>query len=94
MTGDVGLRAWAEALRSWGIVLMRNAPAGPEKLLEIARHAGPIRSSNFGDHYDVISMPNPNASAYTAMVLNCTPTSPIGDGLPITSCCSACATMR
>jgi gamma-butyrobetaine dioxygenase len=69
MTSDAGLRAWAEALLSWGIVLIRNAPAEPGKLLEIARHAGPIRASNFGDHYDVISMPNPNASAYTAMAL-------------------------
>lgn len=69
MTSDTGLRAWTEALLSWGIVLIRNAPAEPGRLLQIARHAGPIRSSNFGDHYDVISMPNPNASAYTAMAL-------------------------
>jgi gamma-butyrobetaine dioxygenase len=69
MTSDGGFRAWVEALLSWGIVLMRNAPAEPGRLLEIARRAGPIRPSNFGDHYDVISMPNPNASAYTAMAL-------------------------
>jgi gamma-butyrobetaine dioxygenase len=50
-------------------VLLRNAPAEPGKLLEIARHVGPVRTSNFGEYYDVISMPNPNASAYTAMAL-------------------------
>jgi len=70
MTSDAGLQAWAEALFSWGIVLMRNAPAESGKLLQIARHAGPIRPTNFGDHYDVVSMPNPNASAYTAMALD------------------------
>lgn len=69
MTSDGGLRAWIEALLSWGIVLMRNAPAEPGRLLEIARHAGPVRPSNFGEYYDVVSMPNPNASAYTAMAL-------------------------
>jgi gamma-butyrobetaine dioxygenase len=69
MTSDGGFRVWAEALLRWGIVVMRNAPAEAGRLLEIARHAGPIRPSNFGDHYDVISMPNPNASAYTAMAL-------------------------
>ncbi|HET6619540.1 MAG TPA: TauD/TfdA family dioxygenase [Dongiaceae bacterium] len=69
MTTDEGLRAWCEALCSWGIVLMRNAPAEPGKLLEIGRRVGPIRPTNFGEYYDVISMPNPNASAYTAMAL-------------------------
>jgi gamma-butyrobetaine dioxygenase len=69
MNRDEGLRAWLEALRSWGIVLMRNAPAEPGKLLEIGGRVGPIRATNFGEYYDVISMPNPNASAYTAMAL-------------------------
>ena len=66
---DAGLRAWLEALCSWGIVLMRNAPAEAGKLLEIGRRVGPIRNTNFGEYYDVVSMPNPNASAYTAMAL-------------------------
>jgi len=66
---DEGLRVWLEALCSWGIVLMRNAPAQPGKLLEIGRRVGPIRNTNFGEYYDVVSMPNPNASAYTAMAL-------------------------
>ncbi|WP_119303993.1 TauD/TfdA family dioxygenase [Dongia deserti] len=69
MNTDHGLRAWLEALCSWGIVLMRNAPAEPGKLLEIGRRVGPIRATNFGEYYDVVSMPNPNASAYTAMEL-------------------------
>lgn len=69
MEREDGLRAWLEALCSWGIVLMRNAPAEPGKLLEIGRRVGPIRATNFGEYYDVVSMPNPNASAYTAMAL-------------------------
>jgi len=69
MATDAGLRAWLEALRSWGIVLLRGVPPEPGKLLDVARHIGPIRSSNFGEYYDVVSMPNPNAVAYTAMAL-------------------------
>jgi gamma-butyrobetaine dioxygenase len=30
---------------------------------------GPVRSTNFGEHYDVVSMPNPNAVAYTPLGL-------------------------
>lgn len=66
---DNGLRAWLEALCSWGIVLLRGVPPEPGRLLDVARHIGPTRSSNFGDYYDVVSMPNPNAVAYTSMAL-------------------------
>ncbi len=69
MNTEAGLRAWLEALCSWGIVLLRGVPAESGKLLEVARHIGPVRTSNFGEYYDVVSMPNPNAVAYTAMAL-------------------------
>lgn len=69
MSTKAGLRAWLEALCSWGIVLLRGVPAEPGKLLDVARHIGPVRSSNFGEYYDVVSMPNPNAVAYTSMAL-------------------------
>ncbi|MFM7785317.1 MAG: TauD/TfdA family dioxygenase, partial [Gammaproteobacteria bacterium] len=66
---DAGLRHWIEAICSTGIVLLRGIPPEPGRLLDIARRIGPIRGSNFGEYYDVVSMPNPNASAYTAMGL-------------------------
>jgi gamma-butyrobetaine dioxygenase len=69
MGTDAGVRAWIEAIQTHGIVLMRGVPAEPGKLLDVARHIGPVRASNFGEYYDVVSMPNPNASAYTAMGL-------------------------
>jgi gamma-butyrobetaine dioxygenase len=67
-TGE-GLRHWIEALQSHGIVLLRGVPTEPEQLLEVTRRIGPVRTSNFGDFYDVVSMPNPNASAYTSLGL-------------------------
>jgi gamma-butyrobetaine dioxygenase len=69
MHTDAGMRAWIEAIQHDGIVLLRGVPAQPGALLPVARRIGPIRPTNFGEHYDVVSMPNPNASAYTAMGL-------------------------
>jgi gamma-butyrobetaine dioxygenase len=69
MESEAGLAAWLTALRDTGLVLLRNAPAVPGESLRIAARVGPVRPSNFGTLYDVISLPNPNASAYTAMAL-------------------------
>jgi gamma-butyrobetaine dioxygenase len=69
MQTDAGMRAWIEAIQRDGVVLLRGVPAQPGELLRAARRIGPIRPSNFGEHYDVVSMPNPNASAYTALGL-------------------------
>jgi gamma-butyrobetaine dioxygenase len=67
-TGE-GLRDWIEAVQRHGIVLLRGVPTEPGQLLEVTRRVGPVRTSNFGDTYDVVSMPNPNASAYTSLGL-------------------------
>ena len=69
METEEGLRAWITAIRSHGIVLLQGVPQVSGKLLDVARRIGPVRHTNFGDHYDVISMPNPNAVAYTALGL-------------------------
>jgi len=69
METEEGLRAWIRAIRSHGIVLLQGVPREPGKLLDVARRIGPVRHTNFGDHYDVISMPDPNAVAYTALGL-------------------------
>jgi gamma-butyrobetaine dioxygenase len=69
MTTERGLYDWLAAWRKWGAALLRNAPAQPGEVLRIAARVGPLRPTNFGTHYDVLTMPNPNASAYTAMAL-------------------------
>ena len=69
METEEGLRAWITAIRSHGIVLLQGVPQEPGKLLDVARRIGPVRHTNFGDHYDVISMPKPNAVAYTSLGL-------------------------
>src|SRR2546421_2478797 len=69
MQPNAGLRAWIEGARTQGVVLLRGVPQRPGQLLEVGRRIGPVRASNFGEYYDVVSMANPNASAYTQMGL-------------------------
>jgi gamma-butyrobetaine dioxygenase len=69
MTTPAGLRTWIEAINAQGIALIRGVPQESGALLEVAQRIGPVRESNFGKFYDVISMPKPNASAYTDMGL-------------------------
>lgn len=70
MTGDSGLAAWLRAMLEYGIVLMRGAPARPGEVMRIAaRIQSHPHPTNFGVMYDVVSQPNPNASADTPMAL-------------------------
>jgi gamma-butyrobetaine dioxygenase len=69
MHDRAGVRAWISALKVDGIVLLQGVPEVSRQLLEVARRIGPVRATNFGEYYDVLSMPKPNASAYTAMGL-------------------------
>ncbi len=69
MRSNSALRAWIETMKTTGIALLRGVPQASGKLLEVAHRIGPVRTSNFGQYYDVISMPNPNASAYTQIGL-------------------------
>lgn len=69
MTEDAALRDWLAALRDRGIALVRGAPAAAGQLQPLAERIGPPRQTNFGAIFDVVSKPNPNASADTAMGL-------------------------
>jgi alpha-ketoglutarate-dependent taurine dioxygenase len=69
MSDRDAVRAWISALKVDGIVLLESVPQLSRQLIEVAHRIGPVRASNFGEYYDVISMPRPNASAYTSMGL-------------------------
>jgi gamma-butyrobetaine dioxygenase len=69
METNMGLRAFLQALQRDGIAMLQGVPTQSARLLEVANRVGPVRISNFGTYYDVISMPDPNASAYTDMGL-------------------------
>ena len=71
MENETGLLAWLEALRDYGVSLIRDAPTRPREVTRIAGRIGRIRETNFGRHFDVVSMAEPNSNAYTALHVGC-----------------------
>jgi gamma-butyrobetaine dioxygenase len=69
LDSDSGVRTWIEAVKVDGIVMLHDLRLDAGSLLEVARRIGPVRATNFGEVYDVVSMPKPNASAYTSLGL-------------------------
>ncbi len=69
MAGDDGLRRWLAALARTGVALIRGGPVEDREVLRIAERVGPPRATNFGLHFDVVSKPKPNNSAYTDIEL-------------------------
>ncbi|NIR27927.1 MAG: DUF971 domain-containing protein [Gammaproteobacteria bacterium] len=66
---DDALHAWLAALRDTGVALVRGGPHRGGAVLEAARRIARLRETNFGLVFDVISKPEPNNNAYTALAL-------------------------
>lgn len=69
VAGDDGLRRWLEALTRDGVVLLSDGPRAEGSLLQVVRRVGWPRETNFGRTFDVVSKPDPNNAAYTAIKL-------------------------
>ena len=54
---------------TYGFVVIKNAPTTNQYLLEFVSNIGPVRSTNFGMFFDVMSKPNPNDLAYKSIAL-------------------------
>lgn len=61
--------AWHEKFAAYGFGLLRNVPAEPGMVEVVGNHLGFVRVTNYGSRFDVISVPNPNNLAYTAVGL-------------------------
>tara|TARA_B110000438_G_scaffold275873_1_gene297167 strand:+ start:1205 stop:2293 length:1089 start_codon:yes stop_codon:yes gene_type:complete len=55
---------------SLGFVIITNLSSKEGTVVNFAENLGPIRATNFGKYFDVISKPNPNDLAYTALGLS------------------------
>lgn len=64
-----GLADWLQALDRYGFAVLRNGPTAPGEVIRVAERVGWPRETNFGRHFDVVSMPDPNNAAYTAVAL-------------------------
>ena len=52
-----------------GFVIVKNVPTENNFLVKFANSIGSVRRTNFGEHFNVKSKPNPNDLAYTSLAL-------------------------
>lgn len=69
MEDEAGVLRWLRHLNDRGIVLVRDVPAEPGAVRRVAERIAPVRETNFGAVFDVMSIPKPNSNAYTAYSL-------------------------
>lgn len=53
-----------EAYLRFGVILLREVPTDPERILEVAEKFGHVRVTNFGRYFEVYSRPQSNDLAY------------------------------
>jgi gamma-butyrobetaine dioxygenase len=69
MHTETGLSEWLQALDRYGFAVLRNGPTEPGEVIRVTERVGWPRETNFGRQFDVVSMPDPNNAAYTAVAL-------------------------
>ena len=71
MVSKASLLTWLRTLHDRGIAVIRSAPVQPREVTRIARRFSRVRETNFGKHFDVVAIPEPNSNAYTSMHVSC-----------------------
>ena len=69
MDSDKGLIKWLELLHYYGIAIVKKAPIEKKSALPLLNRIGCIRETFFKTPFEVINIPKPNNSAYTAHAL-------------------------
>jgi gamma-butyrobetaine dioxygenase len=54
----------------YGFVIIKNVPTQNNYIVNFANSIGSIRPTNFGEYFNVKSVPNPNDLAYTSLALS------------------------
>ncbi len=54
----------------YGFVIIKNVPTENNFIVKFANSIGSVRRTNFGEHFNVKSKPNPNDLAYTSLHLS------------------------
>jgi gamma-butyrobetaine dioxygenase len=78
---EVRLRA-VETFLSHGFVIVRDLPADPECILDVARRFGYVRETNFGRLFEVYSRPGSNDLAYRPVPLGAHTDNPYREPVP------------
>jgi len=69
MDSDKGLIKWLKLLHYYGIAIVKNAPIEKKSAFPVLNRIGSIRETFFKTPFEVINIPKPNNSAYTAHAL-------------------------
>jgi gamma-butyrobetaine hydroxylase len=73
---------WLETYHRHGFGLLRNVPVRPGTVAEVGDRLGFVRTTNYGKLFDVISVPDPNNLANTALGLGVHSDNPYRDPTP------------
>ena len=57
----------------YGFVIIKDVPTNDNFIVKFANSIGSIRRTNFGEFFNVKSVPNPNDLAYTSLVVRISP---------------------
>jgi len=60
---------WVTTFLEYGFILLKGVPCKDRSVIRVGRMFGHIRDTNFGDMFDVRSVPGANDLAYTALEL-------------------------
>ena len=66
ISSNKGLAKWLTQLHVYGFSIVKNAPTKKKSALKILNQISHIRETFFGTPFEVINIPNPNNTAYTA----------------------------
>ena len=69
LSSDKGLIKWLELLHYTGIAIVKNAPVEKNSALKVLNRISHTRETFFKTPFEVINIPKPNNSAYTAHAL-------------------------
>ena len=69
MKNDASLIKWLDILNIYGISILKNGPTEKNSGLKILNRISHIRETFFGSPFEVINIPKPNNTAYTASAL-------------------------
>lgn len=69
LESDAALEAWMQDTARLGLSIISGLADSIDAGMAVAKRIGFLRQTNFGDVFDVVSVPEPNNLAYTAIAL-------------------------
>lgn len=71
-----------EAFSEYGFALLTDVPCTPGQVLDVIRQNGFVRNTNYGELFEVKTVPNPNNLAFSNLGLGCHTDNPYRDPVP------------